>query len=458
MIKVKDKENENKPVKKHTKLRKSRSSFQIIIISFFALILAGSLLLMLPISSQERVVTPFTDCMFTAVSATCVTGLVVRDTATYWSLFGKCVILTLIQIGGMGVITIGLAIMKASGKKIGLAQRSIMQESISAPHVGGIVRLTGFILRISALIELIGAALLAPVFCKDFGLIKGLGYALFHSISAFCNAGFDLMGVREKFSSLTSYSDNIYFNIVIMLLIIVGGIGFLVWNDIGTNKTKFSKYTLQSKVVIITSLILIFVPAVYFFFCEYADLPAVDRTMSSLFQSVTTRTAGFNTQDLSQMNESGSLMMIVLMLTGGSPGSTAGGMKTATVAVLFLSAFTVFGRHNDVECFKRRIPDDAVRSAGAILFMYLTLFMTGGVIISRVDNLPLITCLFETGSAIGTAGLTMGITTKVSFISRVILMFLMFFGRVGGLTLIYAAVSSSENSKIKLPMEKISVG
>ena len=443
---------------KTKKKQRSKSSFRIIILSFFALIMAGTLLLMLPISSQERVFTPFNDCLFTAVSATCVTGLIVRDTATYWSLFGKFVIITLIQIGGMGVITIGMAIMRVTGKKIGLAQRSTMQESISAPQVGGIVRLTSFILKTSAIIELIGAALLAPVFCRDFGLVKGIGYSLFHSISAFCNAGFDLMGVREPFSSLTSYSDNVYLNIVIMLLIIVGGIGFLVWGDIGTHKTKLSKYSLQSKVVMLTSLILIIVPAIFFFFCEYSDLPAAERTMSSLFQSVTARTAGFNTQDLSQMEESGTLTMIILMLIGGSPGSTAGGMKTATIAVLFLSAFTVFGRRNDVECFKRRVPDEAVRNAGAILFMYLVLFMSSGMLISRIEGLPLLTCLFETGSAIGTAGLTMGITTQVSLISRIILMFLMFFGRVGGLTLIYAAVSSSENAKIKMPLEKISVG
>ena len=457
-IKSRDTVKELFPDKKKEKKRKGKTSFQIIIGSFFGLILIGSLLLMLPISSRERVVTPFSDCMFTAVSATCVTGLIVKDTATYWSLFGKCVILTLIQIGGMGVITIGLAVMKVSGKKIGFAQRSTMQESISAPHVGGIVRLTGFILKTSALIELIGAALLAPVFCRDFGPIKGLGYALFHSISAFCNAGFDLMGEREKFSSLTTYSGDVYLNIIIMLLIIVGGIGFMTWHDIITFKTKLVKYSLQSKIVIITSLILIFVPAIMFFFCEYNDLPTAERVVSSLFQSVTARTAGFNTQDLAQMDESGSLTMIILMLIGGCPGSTAGGMKTATIAVLFLSALTVFGRRNDVECFKRRIPEEAVRNAGAILFMYLFLFIGGGVIISRHEELPLLTCLFETGSAIGTAGLTMGITTKLSMLSKIILMFLMFFGRVGGLTLIYAAFSSSENSKVKMPLDKISVG
>ncbi len=434
------------------------TSFQVIILSFFGLILIGTLLLMLPISSRQRSVTSFSDSMFTAVSATCVTGLVVKDTATYWSLFGQSVILMLIQIGGMGVITIGLAIIRASGRKIGLSQRSTMQESISAPQVGGIVKLTGFILKTSLIIELIGAALLAPVFCKDFGILKGIGYAVFHSVSAFCNAGFDLLGIRGHFSSLTSYHSNIYLNIVIMVLIITGGIGFLVWHDIGTHKHHLKKYSMQSKVVLLTSAVLIVLPAVYFFFCEYEDASFGNRMIYSVFQSVTTRTAGFNTTDLAAMEESGTAVMIILMLVGGSPGSTAGGMKTSTLAVLFLSAITVFSRRNDVQCFKRRISEETVRSAGAVLFMYLVLFFTSGVIISRTEELPLLTCLFETGSAIGTVGLTLGITSTLSGISRVILMALMFFGRVGGLTLIYAAVPSSESSKIKLPLEKITVG
>ncbi|MCR4644239.1 MAG: TrkH family potassium uptake protein [Oscillospiraceae bacterium] len=437
---------------------KGLSSFQVIILSFFALILLGTLLLMLPISSRERCFTSFADAMFTAVSATCVTGLVVKDTATYWSLFGQVVILTLIQIGGMGVITIGLAVMKVTGKKIGLAQRSTMQESISAPQVGGIVRLTGFILKTSAIIELVGAVLLAPVFIHDFGVPKGLWYALWHSVSAFCNAGFDLMGVREQFSSLTTYSSNIYVNIVIMLLIIIGGIGFLVWHDIGEHKFNIKKYSLQSKVVLMTSAVLIVLPAIYFFFFEYADLRLCDRILSSLFQSVTTRTAGFNTTDLAQMNESGTALMIILMLIGGSPGSTAGGMKTTTVAVLFLSAVTVFTRRHDIQCFKRRISDEAVRSAGTILFMYIVLYFSTGIMISRIDDLPLLTCLFETGSAVGTVGLTLGITSTLSLIPRILLMLLMFLGRVGGLTIIYAALPSADSTNTRMPLEKITVG
>lgn len=444
-----------KPIKRVK--RQAATSFRIIIAGFLLLILAGALLLMLPISSRQRTFTSFPDALFTAVSATCVTGLVVRDTATYWSMFGQAVILTMIQIGGMGVITVGLAILRATGRRIGLSQRSTMQESISAPQVGGIVRLTGFILKTSFIIEMTGAVLLMPVFCRDFG-VRGIWYAVFHSISAFCNAGFDLMGVRQSFSSLCTYQSDVYVNVIIMLLIITGGIGFLTWNDIVRHGYHLKRYSLQSKVILLTSALLIVLPAVFFYFFEYADLPFRDRILSSLFQSVTARTAGFNTADLAQMDESGSSVMIFLMLVGGSPGSTAGGMKTTTLAVLLLSALTVFSRRNDVQCFGRRLKEEAVRNAGAILFIYFMLFVTSGIIISRIESLPLITCLFETGSAIGTAGLTLGITTQLSLTSHILLMLLMFFGRVGGLTLIYAAVPSSECQNSRYPLEKITVG
>lgn len=435
----------------------STMSFQVIIIGFLLLILLGALLLMLPVSSGSRTVTPFPDTLFTAVSATCVTGLIVRDTATHWSLFGQFIILTLIQIGGMGVVTVALTAMRLSGQKIGLWHRSTMQESISAPQVGGIVRMTGFILKVTAAVELTGALLLLPVFCRDFGIAKGIWYALFHSVSAFCNAGFDLMGVREPFSSLTTYHDNAYFNVVIMLLIILGGISFLAWEDCKTHRLAFRKYRLQSKLVLVTTAFLILIPAAFYFFFEYADEPFKARLLHALFQSVTPRTAGFNTTDLGAMSEPGTAVMIILMLVGGSPGSTAGGMKTTTLAVLFLAAITVFRRKNDVESFGRRIPEDIVRNAGAILFMYITLFFTAGLIISETEHLPLLTCLFETGSAVGTAGLTQGITTSLSLSSRVLLMILMYLGRVGGLTLIYAALPS-ENTAAKMPQEKITVG
>ncbi|MBO4462360.1 MAG: Trk family potassium uptake protein [Lachnospiraceae bacterium] len=439
------------------KNKRSRSAFRIIILSFFILIMVGSILLMLPISSRSRVMTSFPDALFTAVSATCVTGLVVKDTATYWSTFGQIVILTMIQIGGMGVITVGLAILRASGRKIGLMQRTVMQESVAAHNISGMVKLTAFIIKGTLLIEGIGAAMLLPVFLKEYRPIKAIGYSVFHSISAFCNAGFDLMGEKGEFSSLTSYSANAYLNIVIMLLIIIGGIGFLTWSDVIVHKFNIKKYALQSKIVLLTSIVLIVFPAIYFIFGEYGNLPIKERLASSFFQSVTARTAGFNTQDLSAMSESGTAVMLFLMMIGGSSGSTAGGMKTTTLAVLFLAAISVFARKKEVPVFKRRIAEDTIRTAGAILFMYFALSFTVGIIISKIEGLPLLVSFFEADSAIATVGLTMGITTSLSLISRILLMFLMFFGRVGGLTLIYAAVSS-EDSNAMYPLEKITVG
>ena len=271
------------------------TSFQVISLGFLSAILLGSLLLMLPIATKSGQCTSFLDALFTATSAVCVTGLIINDTATYWSLFGQGVILLLIQIGGMGIITIAIAIATVSGRKIGLMQRSTMQEAISAPTVGGIVRRTQFIIRTTILIEIIGAALLAPVFCRDFGFWKGIWYSLFHSISAFCNAGFDLIGIRAPFSSLTSYSVQPIVNLVIMVLIVAGGIGFLTWEDIKNHKWHFKKYRMQSKVIFMVTGILIFLPALYFFYFEFSNVPLTERVWVSLFQSVTPRTAGFNT-------------------------------------------------------------------------------------------------------------------------------------------------------------------
>ena len=440
------------------KKNRTTSSFQVILLGFAGLILLGALLLTLPICSREGVWTPFSDTLFTSVSASCVTGLVVRDTATHWSLLGQIIILALIQVGGLGVITVAVTFFRLSGRRISLSQRNMMQQSISAPQVGGIVRRTGFIIRTSLCVELGGALLLSPVFIRDFGFFKGLWYSLFHSISAFCNAGFDLMGVREKFSSICSYAAQPWVNLVVMALIIIGGIGFLVWEDLRANGLRFRRYRLQTKLVLVTSGVLILVPACLNFLLEYQTLPLGRRLLASLFQSVTTRTAGFNTTDLSQMSEPGILQMVFLMLVGGSPGSTAGGMKTTTVAVLFLAGATVFRRRDDVECFRRRIGQDVIRNAGTILFLYLALFAVGSAVLCRVEGLPLLTCMFETGSAVGTVGLTLGITPGLHQASRVILMLLMFLGRVGALTLVYALLPGGKNPPGRKPQETITVG
>lgn len=443
--------------------KKRLTSFQIIIIGFLFVILMGSFLLMLPVSAKNGEITPFLDALFTATSATCVTGLVVHDTATYWSAFGQAIIILLIQIGGMGVVTIAVSVVAISGRKIGLMQRSTMQEAIAAPSVGGIVRLTSFILKSTILIELVGAFLMLLVFWKDFDGLKGIWYAVFHSISAFCNAGFDLMGSREQFSSLTGYADNGLINVVIMGLIIIGGIGFLTWDDVRCKGIHIRKYRMQSKVVLVMAVVLIVFPFLFFFFGEFSR-PAWDgmslgeKLWASLFQAVTPRTAGFNTIDLTLFSEAGQTIMIFLMLVGGSPGSTAGGMKTTTLAVLFMTLFAVFRRKEDTECFGRRIEESTVKYAATILLMYLTLFLAGGIMISCIEELPMGICLFETASAIGTVGLTLGITPQLGMISRLILIILMFLGRVGGLTLVFAAFSDKERNRSKLPKEKITVG
>lgn len=438
--------------------KRQLTSFQMIVLGFAGVILLGALLLMLPISSGDGIVTDFRDALFTATSAVCVTGLVVKDTGSYWSSFGQAVILLLIQIGGLGVITVATTFSMLSGRKISLMQRSTMQSSISAPRVGGIVKLTRFILKGTFFVEFAGMLLLLPVFCRDYGL-KGIWMSLFHSISAFCNGGFDILGTKDQlFSSLTGYAGNTLLNTTIMLLIVIGGIGFLTWDDVCVYKWHIKRYSTQSKVALSVSVLLIMLPAVFFFFCDFSGLPMKERILVSLFQSVTTRTAGFNTADYAGMSGVSKMLVIMLMLVGGSPGSTAGGMKTTTLAVLVLNAIATFYRKEDTEVYGRRLEAGVVKNAATILTLYLFLFLTGGMIISLAENLPLSDCLFEAASAVGTVGLTLGITSSLGGVSQVVLIVLMYLGRVGGLTLIYATVSGTKLSGARLPVDKITVG
>ena len=438
--------------------KKHLTTFQVIILGFAGVILLGAVILMLPISSTKGAVTSFHDALFTATSAVCVTGLAVRDTGSYWSVFGQAVILILIQVGGLGVVTVASAVTILSGKKISLMQRSTMQDAISAPQVGGIVRLTRFILKGTFLIELCGTLLLLPVFCRDYGG-KGIWMAVFHSISAFCNAGFDILGTAENmYPSLTGYAGNIIVNIVIMLLIIIGGIGFLTWEDICTNRGKLKRYRMQSKVILVTTLFLIILPALFFFFSDFQEMPAGKRFLASLFQAVTPRTAGFNTENLSNMTEVSKAVMILLMLIGGSPGSTAGGMKTTTFTILILNTVATFRSREEVSAFGRRIDSNVIKNAATIAMMYLGLFLGGGFLISVQNGIPLLDSLFEAASAVGTVGLTLGVTPGLHLASRYVLIVLMYLGRVGGLTLIYAVFSKKKTGNAKLPLEKITVG
>ncbi len=395
---------------------------------------------------------------FTATSAVCVTGLIIKDTATYWSPFGQAVIVTLIQAGGLGVVTIALFIETLAGKKLSLKEKDLMEDSISAFQIGGITEMARFIFRVALIIEAAGALLMLPVFTRDFG-VSGVWMSIFHSVSAFCNAGFDLMGrYSGEFSSLTAYSGNALIVLTISLLIVFGGIGFLTWYDILKKKSDVKKYRMQSKVILAATAALIVIPALLYFIAEFRDASLTERISLSLFQAVTPRTAGFNTADLTKMSGAGIGLMIVLMVIGGSPGSTAGGMKTTTLAVLVSNALSVFRRKKDTQLFGKRVESSTVSSASALLLLYLFLTLSAGMLISTVEGLPLKQCLFETASAVGTVGLTLGITPSLGLFSHILLMLLMFFGRVGGLTLMYAAIFDVKAEVSRRPAEKINVG
>ena len=391
---------------------------------------------------------------FTATSATCVTGLIRVDTYSHWSWFGQFIIILLIQIGGIGFMTFCIYALTLAKKKIGIISRSIMQNSISSPHVGGIVKMTKFIILATFFIEALGAFFLSFIFCPKLGLVKGLWFSIFHSISAFCNAGFDLMGNFEPYSSLVSFQDNWYLNMIIMLLIIIGGLGFLVWKDIIDNRGHFSKMRLHTKIVITTTIILIFGGALFIYFCEQGNATI----LSSLFQSVTARTAGFNTVDLSKIRETTQLIIIILMFVGGSSGSTAGGIKTTTIAVMLVNIISMFKQKKGVEVFKRRISDEIVKMASCVLMAYLVLTLFVSLIICQLENISYITVLFECVSAIATVGLTIGITSQLGVISQCLLALLMLFGRVGSITFLLAFASNRVTPLAKAPAEKIQIG
>jgi len=439
------------------------SPTKIIMWGFALIILVGALLLCLPISSRTGEFTNFFDCIFTATSATCVTGLVIYDTYTYWSIFGQLVILLLIQVGGMGFMTLGIFAVALTKKHIGLRERFTMKEAISAPTVGGIVRIARFIFFTTIFIEVIGAFFLSFKFIPQFGFLRGVYFSIFHSISAFCNAGFDLMGIVKPFSSLVTYSDSVLINLVICSLIVVGGLGFFVWDDLRTHKFKFSHYKLHTKIVLIVTAALIVSAFISIFIFEskhktFDNMPFGQRVLISLFQSITPRTAGFNTIDLTSLSDESQLLTICLMLIGGSPSSTAGGIKTTTLAVMLLSIVTELRNRKHIECFKRRIDDQTVRHAYSVLTMYLFFFFISAVLISAIDEVSVSKSIFETASAIGTVGLSLGITPQLSTISHIILGLLMFTGRVGGLTILVAFAKAYPNTASQMPLENITVG
>ncbi len=445
-------------------LRNKLTYTQMIVLSFFLIILVGAVLLCLPISSRTREWTPFLDAMFTSTSATCVTGLVVYDTFAHWSVFGQIVLLILIQIGGLGVMTCIAMIALFLKRRISLGERRLLMQSTGSLEISGVVKLILRILKGTVIVEGCGAVLLSIAFCPRMGLIRGIWNAVFHSVSAFCNAGFDIMGKYGQFSSLTTdgLATNPLVCLTIVSLIIIGGIGFLVWGDIIKNKREFSKYQVHSKIALVTTAVLVVLGTVLFLIFEYnhtlEGMSFGQKLLTSLFHSVTPRTAGFNTIDLSAMSGSGTILTMLLMFIGGSPGSTAGGIKTTTFIVLLLGALASARRYGSITIFKRRLDEHTVMQASAIATIYAMGVIAAVMLINAFEPFSLTEILFEAISAIGTVGLSMGITPYLSSISEIVLMLLMFAGRVGGLSLMLVLAERRISVPIDRPAVKILIG
>ena len=435
---------------------------QYIALGFFFIILAGSLILTLPIASRSGEWTPFLDSMFTATSATCVTGLVVYDTFTHWNVFGQLVILLLIQIGGLGFITVGVGFSMAFRRRIGLWQRDLLKESINAMEIGGIVKLSRKIFIGTALCEGAGAILLATRFIPEFGFVKGIYYSIFHAISAFCNAGFDLMGGQQPYASFTAYATDPVINITIMLLIIVGGLGFVVWSDVVSKRFHWKNYCLHTKMVISVTLILIFGGALLLFLFEQGGtikgMSTGEQILTSLFGSVTARTAGFNTVDTGALQPESKLLTIVLMFIGGSPGSTAGGVKTTTIAVILIYVISNLRGENGCNVFHRRIGDEVIKKASMVFCLNLFLGLMSVTLILATSNLRMSDVLFEVYSAISTVGMTTGITRDLNVVGRIVIIILMYCGRIGSMTFALSFVAKPETKGLSLPEEKITIG
>ena len=448
--------------KKLIHARRHVSQTQFIAYGFFCIIITGTLLLMLPFASRDGQSEPFLNCLFTATSASCVTGLVVADTWSQWSLFGQLVILTMIQIGGLGFITVGVFISIILRRKIGLKERGLMMESVNTLQIGGVVRLAKKIIIGTCIFEGTGAVLLAIRFIPQFGFLRGLFYGIFHSISAFCNAGFDLMGGQTPYSSFVAYYDDWLVNLVIMSLIIIGGIGFIVWDDLSRNKLHFRKYMLQTKIVLVTTAILVFGGGLLFYLLErnhlLVGMNTSGKILTSLFSSVTARTAGFNTTDTAALTDGSKLLTIILMFIGGSPGSTAGGIKTTTLVVLLLCVHSNIKQTYGINIFGRRLENDAVKRAGTILTINLLLAVTASLAIMAIQPLGFSDILFETFSAIGTVGMTTGITRALHPVSRCIIILLMYCGRIGSLSFALAFVQSKRKPHVQQPAEAINIG
>ena len=447
-----------------TMIRKKIRNFsrmRMIALGFLIIILIGTLLLMTPAASRSREATGFLSALFTAVSSSCVTGLVVTDTYLHWSLFGQIIILILIQLGGLGFITVGFGFSFLLQRRISLTQRGLLKESVNVTDDSGLVKLAKLILKGTALIEGAGAVILSACFIPEMGLLWGIYYGIFHSVSAFCNAGFDLMS-RFGYSSFTGYNDNPVVVITLVLLILTGGLGFFVWADLKEHKFHFRKYALHTKLVLSTSLILVAGGTIAFFFIErnnvFADMGTGQAVLNALFCAVTPRTAGFNMVDNGALSDAGKLLTIFLMFIGGCPGSTAGGIKVTTIAVIVLYLKSTFTRADGVNVFKRRLEDDAVSKATAVFATNFFIAAIAILILACTNSLSLTDLTFEAVSAISTVGMTTGITTSLNTCGKLIIALLMYLGRVGSLSFALSFTDKKKLSHIRLPKEHINIG
>lgn len=439
------------------------SSVQIIALGFFIMIALGTALLMLPVSSRPPGGASFGDALFAATSASCVTGLVPQDTGTYWTVFGQMVILLLIQTGGLGFMSIATLFMLLLRQQLGLRQREVVVDSVSYDRLGGFIPFIRLVFLGTLLAEGLGAVLLSIRFVPRMGWGWGIYYGVWHSVSAFCNAGFDLMGPYSgAYSSFTAYAGDPLVSLTVCALILVGGAGFLVWEDLARHTYHWRRYRLQTKVVLTMNLLLTLGGGALFFFLERNNLgagrPLGEQLLSALFDAVTPRTAGFNTTDTGALSSGSLLLTIIFMLIGGSPGSTAGGVKTTTVFVILLHALSGVRRERGANAFGRSIGDDALKKATAVLYTNLLLALAGAIAICAIQPLELTQVLFETFSAIGTAGMTMGITRDLLPASRAVIIFLMYCGRVGSISFAVALLEKKAIPPVTLPREDITIG
>ncbi len=437
---------------------------RIVAVSFACLILLGTLLLTLPVAAQSGESVGAFDALFTATSATCVTGLVVLDTWETWTLFGQVVILCLIQMGGLGVMTFVTLASLALGRRIGLSQRLLMVSTMNLSDMDGVVRVVRHALKGTFLMEGIGAVILAACFIPEFGFAQGLWYGIFHSISAFCNAGFDLLGQNGPFRSLADYGGHPVVLITIMCLIVVGGLGFGVWNDL-LRCRGWKGLTIYSKIVLSVTAFLIFGGALFFLMAEGSNPDTLgemswwEKILNAFFQSVTLRTAGFSVIDQAALKDSSLVFCILLMLVGGSSGSTAGGMKTTTLAVLFLALWSGLRGREAVTLRGRSISNRRVMDTLTLFLAVTVLFLVGSMTISLLDGLPYLQSAFEVGSALGTVGLSAGLTPGLSEMSRGLLILFMYLGRVGPLSFAIAMIDRSRQAHpIKYPTFDVMIG